>query len=72
MFQILLSIQVVVSIALIAIVLIQQKNVSLNLASMSWGMGTNSKRGPEKFLHNLTIIIGIVFIANSLALFLIA
>ncbi len=61
--------EILLSIALIAIVLIQNKNVTLNLSSMSGWMGTTTKRWGEKFLHNATIIIGGIFILNSLLLF---
>jgi preprotein translocase subunit SecG len=36
--------EIALSIALIAVVLIQNKNVSLNLSSMSGGMGSVTKR----------------------------
>lgn len=62
-------VEIALSIALIAVVLIQNKNVSLNLSSMSGGMGSVTKRWGEKFLHNLTIILGGLFIINSLLLF---
>ncbi len=57
MIEILQITQVIVSVLLIAVVLIQNKNVSLNLSSMSGGMGTITKRGPEKVLHQLTIVL---------------
>ncbi|QFR39692.1 preprotein translocase subunit SecG [Candidatus Gracilibacteria bacterium 28_42_T64] len=69
MLEILKFIEVIVAVLLVFIVLIQNKNVSLNLSSMSGGMGEVTKRGPEKILHNATIILGVIFIANSLALF---
>ncbi|MDD2907879.1 MAG: preprotein translocase subunit SecG [Candidatus Gracilibacteria bacterium] len=71
MFDILKFSEVIVSVLLIFIVLIQNKNVSLNLSDMSSGMGEVTKRGPEKILQNATIILGVLFILNSLALFLI-
>ena len=61
--------EIALSIALIAVVLIQNKNVSLNLSSMSGGMGSVTKRWGEKLLHNMTIVIGALFILNSLLLF---
>ncbi len=64
--------EVILSIAIIFVVLVQNKNVTLNLSSMSGGMGTVTKRGPEKVLHNATIIIGAAFIVNSLLLFVIS
>ncbi|MCD5375032.1 preprotein translocase subunit SecG [Candidatus Gracilibacteria bacterium] len=61
--------EIALSIALIAVVLVQNKNVSLNLSSMSGGMGSVTKRGGEKLLHNTTIFLGSLFILNSLLLF---
>lgn len=69
MLEILKITEVIFAILLIAVILIQNKNVTLNLASM-WGwMGAVTKRGPEKVLHITTIIIAILFTANSLAFF---
>lgn len=61
--------QIVVSILLIVVVLLQNKNVSLNLTSMGWWMWTVTKRWPEKVLQNLTIILWVLFVLNSLAFF---
>lgn len=61
--------EIIIAVLLIAIVLIQNKNVSLNLSSMSGGMGAITKRGPEKVLHNATIVLGVLFVVNSLLLF---
>jgi len=61
--------EIALAIAIIFVVLVQNKNVTLNLSSMSGGMGSVTKRGPEKILHNATIVLGAVFILNSLLLF---
>lgn len=62
--------EVIISVILIFVILIQNKNVSLNLASM-WGwMWAVTKRGAEKVLHNTTIIIWVLFVVNSIILFL--
>lgn len=63
---------VVLSILLIFVVLIQNKNVALNLTSMSGWAGEVSKRGPEKVLDIATKIIGTLFILNAVALFFIS
>jgi len=63
-------VEIFIAILLIFFVLIQNKNVSLNLASMSGGMWKNTKRWAEKVLNNTTIIIWTLFIINSLALYL--
>lgn len=66
----LMLIEVIVSILLVFVILIQNKSVSLNLASMWGGMEEVVKRGPEKVLHNATIVLGVIFILNSVLLFL--
>lgn len=71
MASILLNIQIVVCILLIIVVLLQNKNVSLNLTSMGGWMGEVTKRGTEKVLHNTTIVLGVLFVVNSVVLFLI-
>ncbi len=65
-------VEVIISVLLIFVILVQNKNVSLNLSSMSWGMWEVTKRWPEKIMHNTTIILWIAFIVNSLVLFLIS
>lgn len=62
--------EVIIAVLLIAIVLIQNKSVTLNLSSMGGGMGPTTKRGPEKILQNITIALAVGFIANSVALFI--
>ncbi len=62
--------EIIIAILLIFFVLVQNKNVSLNLTSMSGWMGENTKRWPEKVLHNITIILWTLFILNSVALYL--
>ena len=62
--------EVIICILLVFSILIQNKNVSLNLTSMSSGPGKSTKRGPEKILHNASTILGVLFVLNSLALFL--
>jgi len=62
--------EITIAVLLIFFILVQNKNVSLNLASMSGWMGENTKRWPEKVLHNTTIILWTLFILNSIALYL--
>lgn len=61
--------EVVVAVLLIFTVLIQNKSVSLNLTNMSGWMAQVKKRGPEKVLHVATIVLGAIFVINSIALF---
>ena len=72
MFDTLQITMVIISVLLIFVVLIQNKNVALNLTSMSGGMSENVKRGPEKILDVTTKILGTLFILNAVALFLIS
>ncbi len=70
MLEVLKIIEVVVSILLVLVILIQNKSVSLNLTSMSWWMAQIKKRGPEKVLHIATIVLGVAFVWLALALFI--
>jgi len=69
MMDFLYILEVIIATLLILVVLIQNKNVSLNLTSMSWGMSSTQKRWAENFLQNLTIFLWIVFVVNSVLLF---
>jgi len=62
--------EIIISVLLIFFVLIQNKNLSLNLSSMSWGMWEVTKRGPEKVLQNITIVLWTLFIIVSISLYL--
>jgi preprotein translocase subunit SecG len=54
------------------VILVQNKNVSLNLSTMSGWMWAVTKRWPEKVLHNANIFLWAIFIINSIALFLLS
>ncbi len=71
-YSVLQYIEVIVTIIMIFVILIQNKNVSLNLSTMGGGMWATTKRWAEKVLHNATVILALIFIINSVALFLIA
>jgi protein translocase SecG subunit len=66
--------QILFSILLVLIILIQPKKSSLSITSFSWNewINTFEKRGPEKILHNTTIFLAILFILNSLIFFFLA
>lgn len=61
--------EVIIAILLIFTVLIQNKSVSLNLTNMSGWMAQIKKRGPEKVLHIATIVLWVIFVLNSIVLF---
>jgi len=72
MAQYLTMAEVIIWILLIAVILIQNKNVSLNLTSM-WGwMGEVTRRWSEKVLHNTTVLLWTIFIALSIIHFVIS
>lgn len=62
---------VVVSILLSVSVVIQSKGTGLSIAPGSGDFGKFEKRGPEKVLHVITIVLSVLFIALSVALFFI-
>ncbi len=63
--------EIVLALLLVFIILIQNKSVTLNLTSMSWGMNQIKKRWPEKVLHVSTVILWILFVLNSIILFIV-
>lgn len=67
--QILLILQLVLSILLIASVLLQASGSGLgNMFGGSGGEFYRSKRGVEKFLYRATIVVAVFFVANCMAL----
>lgn len=61
--------QIIISALLIPTILLQNKNISLNLSSMGGWMGPITKRGTEKVLHIATIVLGTLFALNALLFF---
>lgn len=67
--------QIILSIALIVIVIVQQNDESLGGAfggSDSFDTVKKTRRGIEKKLFNLTIWIAVLFVATSIAAFIYA
>ncbi len=58
-------IQIIISIALITSILMQQRGTSLGGAFGGTNAIYRSKRGVEKFLFNTTIILAILFVLSS-------
>ena len=67
--NILIAIQVVVSILLSLAIMLQQKGTGLSATFGGQGGFTPSKRGADKFLFNATVILAVIFVANSLTFF---
>lgn len=72
MLKILIIIQIIVSLLLTLLILIQAKGTGLSIAPGSNDFGKFEKRGPEKTLHIATIILGAVFVLNATAYFFLA
>jgi preprotein translocase subunit SecG len=61
-----IGLQVVISILLILVILVQNRGTGLgSLAGGSTGGFQGERRGAEKLLHVLTIILGIAFCLNA-------
>jgi len=65
MHQIVLVIQIVVSIAVISLILLQAKGVGLGRAWGGGGEFYKSRRGVEKFIFQLTVFFIIIFLITS-------
>ena len=63
----LMVIQVIVSILLSVAILTQNKGSGLGATFGGTGEFYASKRGAEKFLHNATIVLALIFLVNSVA-----
>lgn len=59
-------VQLVLSILLIVVILLQQKGAGLGAAFGGTGGVQSTRRGADKFLHRATIVIAILFVLNAL------
>jgi len=65
--NILYIVQIIVSILLIVVILLQQKGSGLGAAFGGDSGVYRTKRGAEKFIFRLTIILAVVFLITALA-----
>ncbi|MDD5568887.1 MAG: preprotein translocase subunit SecG [Candidatus Pacebacteria bacterium] len=65
--QTLLIIQSVIAVLLIIFIILQQRGTALGSAFGGGGEAYSTRRGIEKYLYWATIILGIAFIALSIA-----
>lgn len=72
MLKIFFVIEIIVSILLILIILVQAKGNGLSIAPGSNDFGKFEKRGPEKMLHIITIVLGAIFVLNTTLYFFLA
>lgn len=67
--KIILTIQIIVSVLLVASILLQVRGAGLgSLFGNVGGEFYRSKRGLEKLLYQATIVLAIFFVANSIAI----
>jgi len=60
-------IQIILAIALVTVILLQQKGSGLGAAFGGSGNIYNTKRGADKFLYQATIVIAILFFGIAIA-----
>lgn len=65
--NILYIIQIVISVLLIIVIMMQQKGSGLGSAFGGDSAVYRTKRGAEKFIFRLTILLSILFLATALA-----
>ncbi len=65
MLKIFFIVQIVVSILLVLLILVQAKGNGLSIAPGSNDFGKFEKRGAEKTLHIATIVLGTLFVVNA-------
>lgn len=66
--EILQVIELVLALALMAVVLLQQRGTSIGGAFGSEGFAYRSRRGAERFLFQATIVLAILFVGVAVAL----
>jgi len=60
-------IQIILSVLIVALVLLQQRGSSLGGSFGGDSATYNSRRGAEKWLFRATILLGVLFVASTLA-----
>lgn len=65
MLKIFFIIQIIVSILITFLILVQAKGNGLSIAPGSNDFGKFEKRGAEKTLHIMTIVLGVIFVVNA-------
>jgi len=65
MFKLLMTTQVIISVLLSFIIIVQSKDEGLSATFTSGGVQT-TRRGAEKIVYRITIILAALFILNAL------
>lgn len=66
--QFLIGFQVVVGVLLMVVILLQARGTSLGETFGGSGVFYGTRRGPEKVLHTLTVVLAILFVVTSFSL----
>ncbi|MDP3970698.1 MAG: preprotein translocase subunit SecG [bacterium] len=61
--------QIIVSILMVVVILMQQKGAGLGSAFGGGDAVYTTRRGPEKFIFNSTIILAVLFLGLSIVAF---
>ena len=67
----LLILQLIISVLMTLFILVQNKEGGLSAAMGGGESFQPTRRGPEKILFNATVVLAVLFVANSLALALV-
>lgn len=59
--------QLIVSMLLILLIMVQNRTSGLSSASGNSQTVSTTKRGAEKFMYRLTVVVAILFVGSSLA-----
>lgn len=59
-------VQIIVAALLVVVIILQHRGTEAGIAFGGGGESFRSKRGLEKFLYYATIVLGILFAANSI------
>lgn len=65
-------IEIIVSVLLVVVVLAQPKESGLGVALTGVSEASFERRGGARTLHNITVVLAIIFVLTSIALFFIA
>jgi len=63
--------QVIISILLSAIILVQNKDGGLSATMGGGGSFESTKRGAEKVIHKMTVVLSFLFLLNALLIVLV-
>lgn len=63
--NVLIILQVIISVLLTIFILTQNKDGGLSAVMGGGESFQSTKRGPEKFIYNATIVLGIAFMVNA-------